>query len=157
MAVTFCRRAVWTNVYGWYACSQPMKAQMKAEQHASRLVLAAKLVQTKSDRMSRDFPWRHRNSVSNHKAAAVAHRYNCGRQNSPHHIRLYSKSMKTSPFSQQYCRDYQMCVYHTKSFSMAIKTYKWHQGSFHKQMHTTRHAVHTSQTEILAATTPYVI
>jgi hypothetical protein len=33
-----------------------MKAQMKAEQHASRLVLAAKLVQTKSDRMSRDFP-----------------------------------------------------------------------------------------------------
>jgi hypothetical protein len=33
-----------------------MKAQMKAEQHACRLVLAAKLVQTKSDRMSRDFP-----------------------------------------------------------------------------------------------------
>jgi hypothetical protein len=34
---------------------QQMKAQMKAEQHAYRLVLAAKLVQTKSDR-SRDFP-----------------------------------------------------------------------------------------------------
>ena len=35
---------------------QQMKAQTKAEQHACRLVLAAKLVQTKSDRMSRDFP-----------------------------------------------------------------------------------------------------
>ena len=35
---------------------QQTKAQMKAEQHACRLVLAAKLVQTKSDRMSRDFP-----------------------------------------------------------------------------------------------------
>jgi hypothetical protein len=35
---------------------QQMKAQMKAEQHACRLVLAAKPAQTKSDRMSRDFP-----------------------------------------------------------------------------------------------------
>jgi hypothetical protein len=37
---------------------QQLKAQMKAEQQqqACRLSLAAKLVQTKSDRRSRDFP-----------------------------------------------------------------------------------------------------